>query len=1002
MKLNLMIKIFVLFLNLAYIQAQNLSSNDTQAPTAPQWLSVERLHNTYVRLYWEFSADNIAVHTYEVYDGDTLITSIPYERGRTSFLYQTIEGLSPGTKYQFNIRARDEAGNLSEPSNTVSVKTHNHDYYLPIVDISDTYISRIQLGDIDKKSGVNDQGNGFAYSDFTETESTTLAKNVLHSINITPENKSGVDIYYEMYLDGQVYLTTSVYHGEDNDPTTIYFNIPPETSNGTTRLRVIMRSNETNEYLEIEDYTIHVTDGVIEEDTQAPTAPQWLSVERLHNTYARLYWEFSADNIAVHTYEVYDGDTLITSIPYERGRTSFLYQTIEGLSPGTKYQFNIRARDEAGNLSEPSNTVSVKTHNHDYYLPIVDISDTYISRIQLGDIDKKSGVNDQGNGFAYSDFTETESTTLAKNVLHSISITPENKSGVDIYYEMYLDGQVYLTTSVYHGEDNDPTTIYFNIPPETSNGTTRLRVIMRSNETNEYLEIEDYTIHVTDGVIEEDTQAPTAPQWLSVERLHNTYVRLYWEFSADNIAVHTYEVYDGDTLITSIPYERGRTSFLYQTIEGLSPGTKYQFNIRARDEAGNLSEPSNTVFVKTHNHDYYLPIVDISDTYISRIQLGDIDKKSGVNDQGNGFAYSDFTKTESTTLAKNVLHSISITPENKSGVDIYYEMYLDGQVYLTTLVYHGEDNDPTSIYFNIPPETSNGTTRLRVIMRSNETNAYLEIEDYTVHVTADPLPTCDDGIQNGDETGVDCGGNDCVPCINDGTVVYVDMEDEITNSISTWNPFRIEVGDEKYFAPWFSGNTLRFVTYGKDLICEGTTSNVSLIGEDVLVDASSNFVANTYSHVVSSSNYTNWNGKSGYIGFTFMISGETHYGWFYVTVANDGLSYTIKDYAYNTAAGQGLVTKRNNAKSNDVDGYKKAIIYPNPFTSKATIDVSGLSNESFTMTIYNVLGKMMYQKVYSKNTKQIVLDENRINQVGNYYIKITSNNTSEYHSVIKR
>ena len=27
-----------------------------------------------------------------------------------------------------------------------------------------------------------------------------------------------------------------------------------------------------------------------------------------------------------------------------------------------------------------------------------------------------------------------------------------------------------------------------------------------------------------------------------------------------------------------------------------------------------------------------------------------------------------------------------------------------------------------------------------------------------------PAPTCDDGIQNGDETGVDCGGPDCEPC----------------------------------------------------------------------------------------------------------------------------------------------------------------------------------------------------------------------------------------------
>ena len=50
--------------------------------------------------------------------------------------------------------------------------------------------------------------------------------------------------------------------------------------------------------------------------------------------------------------------------------------------------------------------------------------------------------------------------------------------------------------------------------------------------------------------------------------------------------------------------------------------------------------------------------------------------------------------------------------------------------------------------------------------------------------TPEPLATCDDGIQNGDETGIDCGGS-CKSCeepitmaapnINDGTI---DMEEE--------------------------------------------------------------------------------------------------------------------------------------------------------------------------------------------------------------------------------
>src|SRR5690606_27201285 len=46
----------------------------------------------------------------------------------------------------------------------------------------------------------------------------------------------------------------------------------------------------------------------------------------------------------------------------------------------------------------------------------------------------------------------------------------------------------------------------------------------------------------------------------------------------------------------------------------------------------------------------------------------------------------------------------------------------------------------------------------------------------------DPPATCEDGIRNGDETGVDCGGSVCDPCIDpdaiDFSVVYV-QEDQV-------------------------------------------------------------------------------------------------------------------------------------------------------------------------------------------------------------------------------
>ncbi|WP_430410791.1 M43 family zinc metalloprotease [Kordia sp.] len=46
-----------------------------------------------------------------------------------------------------------------------------------------------------------------------------------------------------------------------------------------------------------------------------------------------------------------------------------------------------------------------------------------------------------------------------------------------------------------------------------------------------------------------------------------------------------------------------------------------------------------------------------------------------------------------------------------------------------------------------------------------------EATDFCLGSTPPPPPTCDDGIQNGDETGIDCGGSSCAPCQTGGNTV---------------------------------------------------------------------------------------------------------------------------------------------------------------------------------------------------------------------------------------
>ncbi|MBG6131743.1 hypothetical protein IWQ47_003515 [Aquimarina sp. EL_43] len=399
----------------------------------------------------------------------------------------------------------------------------------------------------------------------------------------------------------------------------------------------------------------------------------------------------------------------------------------------------------------------------------------------------------------------------------------------------------------------------------------------------------------------------------------------------------------------------------------------------------------------------------VSDEYISRVQLGTIDNSS----TGSTGGYGDYTSV-STTLSKGASNTITITPTwsgtvYSEGYSVWIDYNQDGdfadadeQVWSKA----ASKDTPVSGSFTIPSSAKNGNTRMRVSMKYNgiptacESFSYGEVEDYTITVgTGGSDPTCTDGIQNGDETGVDCGGS-CTPCASNDGVVYVDINDITVSSSSTWDFFRIEVGDNSDYGAWYTNNSVRLVTYNKDVVCEGSSKNVTILGEGVEVGASSNFVAESHSYIVSSSSYTNWNGKSGYIGFTFKISGNTHYGWFYATVANDGLSYTILDYAYNTNAGQGLLTKRP-APAGPEKAENLVKVYPNSFTEMTNIDLTKLGKERFTMSVYDLLGRRIYHKNYDRNPGVLPFGRT-ITEKGNYFVKITSKGTSEIHTIVKK
>lgn len=92
-------------------------TQDTQAPSIPTSVAVSGKTSNSVSLTWNAATDNVGLSSYDVYMNGNLKSNV----NTTSTI---ITGLNPSTSYQFYIKAKDAAGNISANSSTVSATTN--------------------------------------------------------------------------------------------------------------------------------------------------------------------------------------------------------------------------------------------------------------------------------------------------------------------------------------------------------------------------------------------------------------------------------------------------------------------------------------------------------------------------------------------------------------------------------------------------------------------------------------------------------------------------------------------------------------------------------------------------------------------------------------------------------------------------------------------------------------------------------------------------------------
>ncbi len=90
----------------------------------------------------------------------------------------------------------------------------------------------------------------------------------------------------------------------------------------------------------------------------------------------------------------------------------------------------------------------------------------------------------------------------------------------------------------------------------------------------------------------DDPTPPSPPDALTVTAVTEATIALAWSPASDDVAVTGYEIH-ADGVVAAA------TSALTATLTGFAPATTYELFVRARDAAGNRSEPSETVYART-------------------------------------------------------------------------------------------------------------------------------------------------------------------------------------------------------------------------------------------------------------------------------------------------------------------------------------------------------------------------------------------------------------------
>jgi chitodextrinase len=436
-------------------------------------------------------------------------------------------------------------------------------------------------------------------------------------------------------------------------------------------------------------------------DTSAPSAST-LAASGTTISSTNLSWTAATDNVGVTSYDVYQNGVF-------KATTSATSLVVSGLAASTSYNFYIKAKDAAGNVSTSSNTVNVTT------LALADTTAPTASTLAA------SGTTTSGTNLSWTAATD------------NVAVTS---------YNVYQNGVLKTTTST------------TSLAVSGLTASTSYNFYVRAKDAAGNLSTSSNTVYVTTLALA-DTTAPTVST-LAASGTTTSSTNLSWTAATDNVGVTSYDVYQNGVFKTN-------TSATSLVVSGLIASTSYNFYVKAKDAAGNVSISSNTVNVTTlSNVGLTTSSYCNSNGGTSREYINSVLVDSFTNTSGNDNGYGNY-RSMSINLSIGATTKIMITPAwigaaRVESYNVWIDFNQNGSFESSELVFSKSNSRTKSVSgtLTIPTIALTGNTTMRVSMKYNSSPTSCEIftngevEDYTINITSGTTRNSDPDLTSED------------------------------------------------------------------------------------------------------------------------------------------------------------------------------------------------------------------------------------------------------------